>query len=181
MATKRTPKISYRATFSDGIATRNSHRQYTHAWRTYLLEAIPGNYSRPYNAGDCVGEGFAGSLELAHQAVRQFEGRWHRTLRAEVVPVEVVPPKVSTRKPHWLLTLFRPDYVAECWPTGTGELYCFLWNELVPRAARIENIEDCGPSDVVGIGSVASLWKYVPENYREQLNTIAARVDAEEV
>lgn len=81
-------------------------------------------------------------------------------------------------KPHLLLELNRPDEVAECFAGVSDDLYRYLWNELLPLAEPIPCIEDCGPADVIGIGSVASLWDRIPEDRRAQLNAAAELEDA---
>jgi hypothetical protein len=65
----------YRATFANGfVATRQSHRVYSHAWR--VIGA--GNSGRFAN--------FAGSAELARKASSRFAA-------VEIVEVEIVPSK----------------------------------------------------------------------------------------
>lgn len=67
------PKTKYRATFTDGtVVTRNSYREYTHAWR-------------------CGGmTGFSGSERLAQDQCRGYM-KWQPEATTEVVKVEVLP------------------------------------------------------------------------------------------
>ena len=180
-----TQKHTYRADFGLGkILTRKSPREYTHAYVVFRVQGLDYTY---------IYTGFAGSERLADNAARSYRARCERNYpdryyAYEVVPVTKEAPKpkapkaarVPTAKPHVLLQINRPDEVAETFSTVEygSELYLYLWNVLVPLAERPACIEDCGPSDVIGIGSVGSLWRKIPAYRRAQLNRIAAEEDA---
>jgi len=85
-------------------------------------------------------------------------------------------------KPHAALTYIRPDEVAECWDGVTAAgLYDPLW-DCVPAydKAYMENIEDIGPHDVVGINSVKQFWARFSDEDKVKLNTLAEEQDAKQ-
>lgn len=81
-------------------------------------------------------------------------------------------------EPHSWLTSIRPDEVAECWEGVDGELYAVLWKAM-DAVPPIPNIEDSGPMDHVGYGSVASVWGQFDDKTKAQLNELARKEQAE--
>lgn len=81
---------------------------------------------------------------------------------------------MSKPKPHSAFSYHRPDEVAECWDGVSDALYKALWS-LVKHVPKIPNIEDSGPADHVGHGSVASLWGHVSEEHAIALNELAEK------
>lgn len=86
--------------------------------------------------------------------------------------------------PHRALSLSRPDEVAECWdgvlkPLAEGgdafDLYNALWRSLegVKPLGDAFDLEDCGPHDVIGYASVASLWDRFTPAQQARLNELA--------
>lgn len=81
-----TPKTRYSATFADGLTiTRESHRAYTHAWRT------------PHGTGFSRGLANAQSSARALNTVyRPRDGR--RKLVGPIDPIEVVVVSIVPRR-----------------------------------------------------------------------------------
>jgi len=82
-------------------------------------------------------------------------------------------------KPHHYFTVTRADEVAECWDGVPHELYCKLWNTIVPRQREIPNIEDNGPFDVIGHENLASHWALLAEDEQALLNRLADAKETE--
>ena len=80
-------------------------------------------------------------------------------------------------KAHIALSYVRPDEVAECWNGVGNDLYRALWG-LMKFVPKTPNIEDSGPADHVGYGSVASLWEHVSPEMAAELNALAEKEDA---
>jgi hypothetical protein len=83
-----------------------------------------------------------------------------------------------TTAPHAALRLVTPDEVAECWDGIDTETYQALW-DTVAHYEPID-VEDCGPADVIGINSVASLWEHFSEDIRRALNAAARAQEVED-
>lgn len=84
-----------------------------------------------------------------------------------------------TVQPHdWFRTI-RADEVAECWEGVGHDLYCKLWNEIVPLQKPIPNREDTGPHDHIGFENLAAHWRHLTEAEQVHLNQLAARQEAE--
>lgn len=84
-------------------------------------------------------------------------------------------------KAHSYLETVRPDEVAETWDGVNRDIYNALWrvsNATPSLRERGVDIEDCGPHDVVGIGSVAEAWNHFSEEEREALNKLAVAKQA---
>ena len=80
----------------------------------------------------------------------------------------------TATRPHAALYYIRPDEVAECWSGCTNALYEHLWS-VMDHVPAIPNVEDSGPADHVGHGSVASMWEHFDDQDRLTLNALAAR------
>ena len=81
--------------------------------------------------------------------------------------------------PHRYFKTIRADEVAECWDGVPQELYVKLWNVIVERQREIPNIEDNGPSDLVGFENLAKYWKLLTEDEQKLLNDLAAKREKE--
>lgn len=78
--------------------------------------------------------------------------------------------------PHIALTVTRPDEAAECWDGVLDSgLYGKLWGctHLYTDIDR----ENCGPSDVVGVNSIASFWSTFDDETKLKLNELAEKQD----
>ena len=80
-----------------------------------------------------------------------------------------------TNKPDKLFEITRADEVAECWEGVSDALYRALWNKVVPAMKPLNNIEDSGPFDHVGVESLASHWALLSEDEQAELNRLAAK------
>lgn len=82
-------------------------------------------------------------------------------------------------KPHESLKYHTPDAVAECWNgvIAVPGLYGALW-DCVDQYDKFD-IEDCGPSDVVGLNSVAQFWDRFSTDHQTALNRLAASFEGE--
>ncbi len=79
--------------------------------------------------------------------------------------------------------VITPDEVAECWDgvfsnEAVPDLYEQLW-ALTKFYEKIENIEDIGPHDMIGINSVAGFWSRLAPATQVELNRLAAVNDSE--
>lgn len=77
-------------------------------------------------------------------------------------------------QPHDWFDIVRPDQVAECWDGVGDDLYRALWasmSDMKPLAH-----EDCGPADVIGLNSVASVWSRFTPEQQTRLNQLATRM-----
>lgn len=84
--------------------------------------------------------------------------------------------KTMKPHPHSIFQVWTPDTVAECMNgvfSAPNGLYAKLWS-LVP-AKRPYDIEDNGPADVVGIGSVAKNWESFSAEEAILLNDLAVK------
>ena len=77
-----------------------------------------------------------------------------------------------------LLQITTPDTLAECFDGVSESLYAALW-ELTTHYAPI-NYENCGPSDVIGINSIASFWWEISADHQAELIAIAQAEDERE-
>jgi len=73
----------------------------------------------------------------------------------------------------------RADKVAETWDGVSQSLRSALWSKIVPHMKPIPNLEDSGPADHVGHENLASHWKRLSFDERNELNRLAAKRDAE--
>ena len=78
-------------------------------------------------------------------------------------------------KPDSTFKYIRADEVAECWDGVGDDLYCKLWNEIVPLQKPIPNIEDSGPADHVGHANLAAHWELLTEQEQLHLNALAKK------
>jgi hypothetical protein len=88
---------TFTAIFSDGkIATRSSHREYSHAWRIRYVCRTDSDVGEFARGKECDYVGFASRLDLAESAVRPFllgnrsaaqAADWS-TVRTEIVAVK---------------------------------------------------------------------------------------------
>ncbi len=82
-----------------------------------------------------------------------------------------------TISPHLIFEVVTPDQVAECWDgVFKNELVPNLYEQLWDRIedyGKVENMEDIGPADLIGVNSVKRFWdKFTPEAQME-LNRLA--------
>ena len=72
------------------------------------------------------------------------------------------------------LAYWQPDQIAECRPCS-HELYCFLWNELVPK------YDDRPRGEAPGefIHGFKEWWQDIPAEFQTELNEIAETIEAE--
>lgn len=81
--------------------------------------------------------------------------------------------------PNKVFAVIRADEVAECWDGVPKELYCKLWNDIVPLQKPIPNLEDSGPHDHVGHENLAAHWSLLTDDEQALLNGLAAKQEEE--
>lgn len=82
-------------------------------------------------------------------------------------------------KPHPMFETWTPDEFAECVDGIPSELYQKLWSCVDKYDNRHrENIEDIGPSDVIGINNTVTWWNEFTAEEQKMLNGIALAHDA---
>ncbi len=79
-------------------------------------------------------------------------------------------------KPHNLFDVWSADEVAECWAgIGNTDLYCKLWNEIVPEYANLPRSE---VPDDFGRRCLAKWWHKFTEAEQIVLNNAAAHFES---
>lgn len=73
---------------------------------------------------------------------------------------------------HSLAQYWTPDQIAECIIPMRNPLYSVLW-ELTANYKMID-VENCGPSDCVGINAMATFWDLLSDEQQNELNELLA-------
>ena len=79
-----------------------------------------------------------------------------------------------------VFTYTSADTVAETWDgvKAGGELYCFLWNEIVSQYPKKMDYEGYG-GEGASSNNVSDYWDTIPQHLQEELNRLADIDDAE--